>query len=51
MVKPGPEVGMWGTDAWLVVEQDVGGLSPSPGDNEQGLASFKSGLNHQSDDK
>lgn len=42
MVKRVPEVGMRGRDAWLVAEQDVGGLNPSPGDNEEGGESLKS---------
>lgn len=40
MVKRAPEVGMRGSDAWLVVEQDVGGLNQSPEYNEEGRKSF-----------
>lgn len=36
MVKRVPEEGMRGRDALLAAEQDVGGLNPSPGDNEEG---------------
>lgn len=42
VVKRGPEVGMWGKDAWLPSEQVVGGLNQSPGEKEQGFESFKS---------